>query len=63
MKTRIGRPKVTMQPVNPDDPRGLWTASCAHCDWTATSVKSYLSGTEMPYHRRKHRDGQIEVTR
>jgi hypothetical protein len=61
---KIARPKVTMAPAELETRHPMYVASCAHCDWTAgPTAKSWLSGTEMPLHRRAHREGRVAVTR
>lgn len=54
--TYATRPRIAVEPVDPANPKAGYTARCEDCGWTCgPTAKSWLTGTEMPAHRRAHR--------
>ncbi|QJW38744.1 hypothetical protein [Cellulosimicrobium protaetiae] len=43
----IARPRVIVEPINPNDRHTLFRARCEHCPWVSgKSVKTWVEGTE-----------------
>ncbi|NMF29623.1 hypothetical protein [Cellulosimicrobium aquatile] len=58
----IKRPRVVVEPVDPENRKGLWRVRCAHCPWVSgRSAKSWLEEAEARPHRAKHRAGEAPV--
>ncbi|MBN0039358.1 hypothetical protein JN535_04110 [Cellulosimicrobium cellulans] len=59
---RIGRPRVVVEPLDPNDRRGLWFARCEHCPWVCgPTAKSWLDEHEARLHRARHRGAEVPV--
>ncbi|MTG89423.1 hypothetical protein GJV82_10770 [Cellulosimicrobium sp. BIT-GX5] len=43
----IARPRVIVEPIDPNDRHTIFRARCEHCPWVSgKSVKTWVEGTE-----------------
>ncbi|MFH6687442.1 hypothetical protein QVL82_01185 [Cellulosimicrobium funkei] len=57
---RIGRPRVVVEPIDPENRKGLWRVRCEHCPWVSgQSAKTWLEEHEARLHRARHRGAEV----
>lgn len=58
----IKRPRVVVEPVDPENRHAMYRARCEHCPWVCgPTAKSWADGTEARLHRVAHRAGTAPV--